>query len=96
LEGLGIVNGNLEHFLKIGIFRAIWPFVVIWYIFSRFGIIKKEKSGFTGPRKKEKKRKSKSKRKKGNIETRVLSIKGDQFGLIFVIGHFLNRSMPSF
>jgi hypothetical protein len=46
IANLGIFYDHLVYFTAIG--NILWPygiFVVIWYIFSRFGILDKEKSG---------------------------------------------------
>jgi hypothetical protein len=51
MEGLGMENvalysGHFEYFMTIGyIYWAFGNFVVIWYIFPRFGILYQEKSG---------------------------------------------------
>jgi hypothetical protein len=49
LENLGIFYGHLVYFTAIG--NILWHlvyFVVIWYIFPRFGILDQEKSGNPG------------------------------------------------
>jgi hypothetical protein len=46
MENLGIFYDHLVYFTAIG--TILWPFVyfvVIWYIFPRFGILDQEKSG---------------------------------------------------
>jgi hypothetical protein len=46
MENAGIFYGNLQYFTVI--WCILWPFgnfVVIWYIFPRFGILCQEKSG---------------------------------------------------
>jgi hypothetical protein len=53
MEDVGIFYGHLVYF-KFGLFYGHWKyfmyghwvyFVVIWYIFSRFGTLYQEKSG---------------------------------------------------
>jgi hypothetical protein len=49
MENAGMFYGHLEYFTVIGDF--LWPFgnvVVIWYIFTHFGILCQEKSGNPG------------------------------------------------
>jgi hypothetical protein len=49
MENAGICYGHLEYFTVS--WHILWPFgniVVIWYIFPRFGILSKEKSGKPG------------------------------------------------
>jgi hypothetical protein len=53
MENLGIFYDHLVYFTPMG--NILWPFgifcgnleyfVVIWYIFTRFGILEQEKSG---------------------------------------------------
>jgi hypothetical protein len=46
MENLGIFYDHLDYFRAIG--NILWPFgifLVIWFIFSRFGILDQEKSG---------------------------------------------------
>jgi hypothetical protein len=46
MENTGIFCGHLEYFTVL--WYILWTFgnvVVIWYIFPRFGILYKEKSG---------------------------------------------------
>jgi hypothetical protein len=41
MENLGILYDHLVYFTAIG--NVLWPsFVVIWYIFPRFGILYQE------------------------------------------------------
>jgi hypothetical protein len=49
MENVGIFYGHLEYYTTIG--YILWPFgkvVEIWYIFSRFGALYREKSGNPG------------------------------------------------
>jgi hypothetical protein len=51
MENAGIFYGHLEHFTVI--WYILWPFgnvVAIWYIFPRFGLLCREKSGNPGLR----------------------------------------------
>jgi hypothetical protein len=46
MEGVGIFYGHLVYFIARR--YILWPFgifLAIWYIFSRFGMLYKEKSG---------------------------------------------------
>jgi hypothetical protein len=46
MEKVGIFYGHLEYIAAI--WYTLWPFgnlVALWYIFTRFGILCKEKSG---------------------------------------------------
>jgi hypothetical protein len=50
MENAGIFYGHLEYITVI--WYILWPFlyfVVIWYIFPRFGILCQENSGNPGP-----------------------------------------------
>jgi hypothetical protein len=50
MENLGILYDHLVNFTAIGnIYGLLVYFVVIWYIFPRFGILYKEKSGNPAP-----------------------------------------------
>jgi hypothetical protein len=49
MENVGIFYDHLVYFTAMG--NILWPlvnFVVIWYIFPRFGILYQEKSGNPG------------------------------------------------
>jgi hypothetical protein len=46
MEDVGIFYGRWFFLRSIGIYYVHWVyFVVIWYKFSRFGLLYKEKSG---------------------------------------------------
>jgi hypothetical protein len=46
MEKGGIFYGHLENFAVIWyILRPLGNLVVIWYIFTRFGLLRQEKSG---------------------------------------------------
>jgi hypothetical protein len=50
MKQIGIFYGHLEYITAI--LYNLWPLCyleAIWYIFTRFGIINKEKSGNPGP-----------------------------------------------
>jgi hypothetical protein len=49
MENIGIFSGQLENLTTIGcILWAFGNFVVIWYIFPRFGILYQEKMATLG------------------------------------------------
>jgi hypothetical protein len=51
MENVGMICGHLENITAI--WYMSWPlgnFVVIWYIFPRFGILYQDKSGNPGGR----------------------------------------------
>jgi hypothetical protein len=46
MENVGMYSGHLQYIKAFGhIFRPLGHFVVIWYIFSRFGTLCHDKSG---------------------------------------------------